>query len=270
LIGDAGYGVIFLSALLISRKVFKVRLAPLVTRLIVVFNLAAVAWGVLTANYFGMTLPDGSFLAKIALIDGDNIELMMKICFTIGLVHLTLAHLWTFISVINSLKAVAEVGWLMTLWAAYFLAMFVIAGVEFPMVMAYVGGLGIVLALIFSGSLLSVAGIFQFPFAVINCFSDIASYLRLFAVGAAALALAQVFNGMAGDLIAGGGALGILGGLLILLLGHSLNLVLGLLSVLVHGLRLNLLEFSGHIGLEWAGFKYNPFKMNRFSNDQLQ
>jgi V/A-type H+-transporting ATPase subunit I len=31
------------------------------------------------------------------------------------------------------------------------------------------------------------------------------------------------------------------------------------LSVLVHGVRLNTLEFSGHVGLTWAGTAYRPF-----------
>jgi V/A-type H+-transporting ATPase subunit I len=35
---------------------------------------------------------------------------------------------------------------------------------------------------------------------------------------------------------------------------------MGLLSVMVHGIRLNLLEFSGQLGLEWTGYKYMPFK----------
>jgi len=34
--------------------------------------------------------------------------------------------------------------------------------------------------------------------------------------------------------------------------------VLGLLAVLVHGLRLNTLEFSGHLGQEWSGNRYQP------------
>lgn len=37
---------------------------------------------------------------------------------------------------------------------------------------------------------------------------------------------------------------------LILLIGHGLNIVMGLLSVVVHGVRLNLLEFSGQLGME--------------------
>ena len=46
---------------------------------------------------------------------------------------------------------------------------------------------------------------------------------------------------------------------IILFLGHALNIILCLMSILVHGVRLNTLEFSRHVGLEWAGFKYDPF-----------
>ena len=56
------------------------------------------------------------------------------------------------------------------------------------------------------------------------------------------------------------GPLGILVAALILVFGHALNMALGLLSVLVHGLRLNMLEFSGHLGQEWTGQKYAPLQ----------
>ena len=55
-------------------------------------------------------------------------------------------------------------------------------------------------------------------------------------------------------------ALGVVLAVLILLIGHGLNIVMGLLSVVVHGVRLNLLEFSGQLGMEWAGIAYDPFK----------
>jgi V/A-type H+-transporting ATPase subunit I len=32
------------------------------------------------------------------------------------------------------------------------------------------------------------------------------------------------------------------------------------LAIIVHGVRLNVLEFSGHLGMEWSGFRYSPFK----------
>ena len=90
----------------------------------------------------------------------------------------------------------------------------------------------------------------------ISAFGNIMSYIRLFAVGMASLAIAQSFNNMAfsfkGPLV--------VAAVLILLIGHGLNIVMGLLSVVVHGVRLNLLEFSGQLGMEWAGIAYDPFK----------
>ena len=47
---------------------------------------------------------------------------------------------------------------------------------------------------------------------------------------------------------------------LILFLGHALNIVMGSLSIVVHGVRLNMLEFSGHLGMEWTGIPYTPFR----------
>ena len=49
-------------------------------------------------------------------------------------------------------------------------------------------------------------------------------------------------------------------GIAIIVVGHALNLVMGILSVVVHGVRLNLLEFSGALGMEWTGYNYEPFR----------
>ena len=99
---------------------------------------------------------------------------------------------------------------------------------------------------------------FMVPLNVISNFGDVLSYLRLFALGIASVEVAGAFNTMAqtggfGDPLRGFGAA------LILLVGHTLNVGLCALSVLVHGIRLNALEFSMHLGLEWTGFEYRPF-----------
>jgi V/A-type H+-transporting ATPase subunit I len=60
--------------------------------------------------------------------------------------------------------------------------------------------------------------------------------------------------------VMGSGVIGFIAGLVILLLGHLLNIALTILSIMVHGVRLNTLEFSNHIGLQWTGFAYKPFK----------
>ena len=47
--------------------------------------------------------------------------------------------------------------------------------------------------------------------------------------------------------------------IMLLFFGHGLNMILNVLSVIVHGVRLNTLEFSNHLGMSWSGFSYNPF-----------
>ena len=63
-------------------------------------------------------------------------------------------------------------------------------------------------------------------------------------------------NEMAGPMM--GGAI-ICAAILLLFFGHGLNMILNVLSVIVHGVRLNTLEFSNHLGMSWAGFSYKPF-----------
>ncbi len=76
-------------------------------------------------------------------------------------------------------------------------------------------------------------------------------------MGLAGLAIAQSFNAMA--LAFPSLPVKILAGSLILLLGHGLNLAMNALSVMVHGVRLNMLEYSGHLNMEWSGHAYKPF-----------
>jgi V/A-type H+-transporting ATPase subunit I len=112
------------------------------------------------------------------------------------------------------------------------------------------------------------ANFIQIFLKAVGCFADIISYIRLFAVGLAGAIIAQVFNDMAI-----GGGLGEFGVVFILRLivavlilgaGHALNLALTALSVIVHAVRLNLLEYAGnHLEMEWSGYLYNPFALKK-------
>jgi V/A-type H+-transporting ATPase subunit I len=94
------------------------------------------------------------------------------------------------------------------------------------------------------------------PLNLVSNFVDVVSYVRLFAVGMATFAMASAFNEMAGGMARG--AVGHLAAAALLFLGHTLNILLASMGVLVHGIRLNTLEFSGHLGLEWSGRPYRP------------
>ena len=48
--------------------------------------------------------------------------------------------------------------------------------------------------------------------------------------------------------------------IVLLVFGHGLNMILNVLSVIVHGIRLNTLEFSSHLDMSWSGHKFKPFE----------
>ena len=48
--------------------------------------------------------------------------------------------------------------------------------------------------------------------------------------------------------------------IILLVFGHGLNMILNVLSVVVHGIRLNTLEFSTHLDMAWSGHKFKPFE----------
>jgi V/A-type H+-transporting ATPase subunit I len=67
--------------------------------------------------------------------------------------------------------------------------------------------------------------------------------MRLFALGLASASLALTFNDLASTIIDAMPGLGLLLAIVLLLLGHAINLALAVMSGVVHGLRLNFIEF---------------------------
>ena len=94
---------------------------------------------------------------------------------------------------------------------------------------------------------------------ITSVFGDVLSYLRLFALGLATASLAVSFNEMAEQIRAGIPRMGVILALGVLVLGHAMNFMLGLSSCVIHGLRLNVIEFFNW-GLKEEGRLYQPFK----------
>ncbi len=269
LIGDAGYGLVFIAIAYFARKKF--RNAPKQPFfLIYLLGGCTVVWGSLTGTWFGVEQLAGAPVLKHLVIErigsfsGDNQNFMIQICFVIGVIHLTLAHLMKIARQINSIKALAEAGWILILWGLFFLAGKFVIATSFPPVAGWMIAAGIIMVLVFTapekGIIKGMVSVLtQLPLSVISSFSDIVSYLRLFAVGVATVVVADSFNKMAWP----GPPSSFIGGFLsamVLFLGHALNITLGCMAVIVHGIRLNMLEFSGHLGMQWSGRKYEPFK----------
>ncbi len=90
---------------------------------------------------------------------------------------------------------------------------------------------------------------------VIQVFADVLSYLRLYALALGALVMARTFNNTLGI------ETGIVLTLILILFGHTINIGLGLMGGVVHGLRLNFLEWF-HYSFEGGGRLFNPLKLN--------
>jgi V/A-type H+-transporting ATPase subunit I len=187
----------------------------------------------------------------------------------VGIIQLSLAHLRNIKRDFPDPKFIAQVGSL-AVGVGMFTAVLnlVIDPARFPIPiwgLACIGG-GFLLLFVFGsweGTLLRsiLAGLKNFIstfLGLVSFFADIVSYIRLWAVGLAGVAIAQTVNGMAGGLLRV--LVGALFGLLLILVGHGLNVAMSALSVVVHGIRLNMLEYSGHLGMEWSGYKYDPFR----------
>lgn len=274
LVGDAGYGLIFfLLTLFVHRKKgFKPQIE---ISLFYTLSASVMFWGIITGTYFGsQQIAEIPFLSqfivqKIATYGGDSIFLQ-KFVFTLGAIHLSIGHLQTAFKYLNSVKALAQIGWVAIVWGLYLLVLQMILKEPNPnlMLWCFIGGTLLVALFsnpgprFFKGIFSSLANL---PLSMISGFSDVISYIRLYAVGLSTVLMASSFNEMAiGEgittVLAGVGAV------LVLILGHGLNMVLAAMAVIVHGVRLNMLEYAGHAGVEFSGNEYNPFKINKKTN----
>jgi V/A-type H+-transporting ATPase subunit I len=267
LVGDAGYGLLFIGLTLFGK--FKLRgnekAAPGLN-LLMIMSVCTIIWGALTGTWFGIT-PDAmpapfQHLRWNYLTGSDDLvaQHIMFICFVLGTVHLAIAHFWNLFRKINTWGALSDVGWLCSTATMFFAVCNMVLGYAFPPVMLYVLIAGIVLIILSLILEKSYFGLVTLVLDVISNFVDIISYVRLYAVGAASYAIANSFNKMAVEALGSRGM--IVGGLIAALCifgGHILNIVLGAMAILVHGIRLNTLEFSGHAGVRWAGVPFKPF-----------
>lgn len=275
--GDAGYGgiLVILSLIGIGKAKAKEQPAPLAMQMFLYLGVLTVIWGTATCNWFGISvdyIPAWLKNLSVPAISNATEESirnanLMQFCFTLGLIQLTIGHIISIVRNIRSPQILGHVGSIAMLCGMYVVVLSLVVSAERYQinqpVMIAIGG-GFALNFIFSNyqtgigqSIVdSLKNIITMFLGVVNVFADIMSYIRLWAVGLAGSAISATVNQMAGPAL---GSFLIFLGVLLLFFGHGLNYIMNVLSVIVHGVRLNTLEFSNHVGLTWAGFKYEPF-----------
>ena len=282
IIGDGAYGLLILLGTIALHIKFKK--VNNVIFLLYVLSIATIIWGAITGTWFGMEKAmEVPFLRKLVIPGFANYPEMfgvtakaqqnniMKFSFTIGAIQMALGALLSIRKKLTQkdLSWIADLGWVIAIVAMYLLALFLVIGDNIPILPVFVCiGVAFLLVVLFGGmspeksfgqGLKSgLADSFTVFLNTISCFGNVMSYIRLFAVGMAGLAISQSFNGIA----AGFKGPMMVVGIVVVIIGHALNIIMCFLSVVVHGVRLNVLEFSGQAGLEWTGVAYEPFKEN--------
>ena len=298
--GDGGYGLLILAAAAIPavKALASKKPVPPAILLVGLFGLSTVIWGTITCSWFGMSpelLPQWLKSLSIPVFsnvysdrlwypfgpDGGGLTTSQNLqifCFTLALIQLTVAHLKCAVRNRRSLKVLGDIGSILQLLGIYYVVLslvvssevfsfgLVLGGIPVGMAAGTLVAVGFVLSFVFSnyeGSLVksilaSLINIVSVLLGVVNVFSDIVSYIRLWAVGLAGAAISATVNELAGPLL--GNFLFMIIAIVLLVFGHGLNMILNVLSVIVHGIRLNTLEFSSHLDMSWSGHKFEPFK----------
>ena len=272
--GDAGYGIVLIIVGLLMKKVKSFKdMSPLVVTL----GIGTLVVGFFMHTFFSMDISQwkifepikGIFLpAEIAGYDGA-----MVLSLVVGVLHLCLAMIVkTYIATRNNgfLESLGTWGWTLLIVGGVIVAGIALAGVIdatatkwIVIVLGVLSALGIfVFNNIHRNPLINIgSGLWETYNTATGLLGDVLSYLRLYALGLAGAMLGFAFNDLGKMVLGDGHSIGSwVFFIIIVVIGHTLNIAMCALGAFVHPLRLNFLEFFKNSGYEGSGRTFNPLK----------
>ena len=269
--GDAGYGLVLIGASLLLKKAI-----PDIAKLGVTLGIATTVIGLLFHTFFSMDMLTWTCIpdvvkkcmvpSQIAGFDGT-----MVLAIIVGIVHLCLAMVvktYQTTKVNGFLNSLGTWGWTLLIVGGIIVGGLALIGVIDSVVTKWILiVLGILSALgiyflndLHRNPLINFgSGLWETYNTATGLLGDVLSYLRLYALGLAGAKLGEAFNAIGLQALGDGGA-GWIAFILIVVIGHVLNVAMCILGAFVHPLRLNFLEFFKNSGYEGTGRKYNPLK----------
>ncbi len=222
----------------------------------------ALLYGIMVGSFFGLSPAPDSLLGRLKILDINDIDFMMQMSIIIGCLHLSLANAVVAYRAGDFSAKLQPLGWIAAIFGGLFLWLKPASSIGTVLLL---GGLAAVAIFAsnrkidsLKSALLRLLDGLKALSGVSGMFGDILSYLRLFALGLSSASLAITFNQLAEQVREGLPGLGLLLSILVLILGHGINLGLGIISGFVHGLRLNFLEFFKW-GIAEEGHLFQPF-----------
>ncbi|MBO4574353.1 MAG: ATPase V [Bacteroidales bacterium] len=269
--GDAGYGLVLIGAGLALKKMM-----PDIAKLGVVLGIATTVIGLLFHTFFSTDMLTWSCIpdvvkkcmvpTEIAGFDGT-----MVLAIIVGIVHICLAMIvktYQATKVKGIANSLGTWGWTLLIVGGVIVGGFSLIGVMDSNVTKWII---IIIGILSALGIFFLNNIHRNPLAnfgvglwdtyqmVTGLLGDVLSYLRLYALGLAGAKLGEAFNAIGVQALGDGGT-GWIAFIIIVVIGHVLNVAMCVLGAFVHPLRLNFLEFFKNSGYEGTGRKYNPLK----------
>ena len=269
--GDGGYGLLVLLACSFFKRKVNPDFKPYLT-LFQYLGLAAIIVGTCTGSFFGIALADVPALSKVKdyFVSSDN---LMAFSIVIGLVQII------FGKTVAAFKMKAQKGvkysiapfaWVFVITALALAFGLPMLNLQLPetvkTVFIGIAVIGLVVAYLYNSPGKNIflnfgTGLWNTYNMASGLLGDTLSYIRLFAIGLTGAILGGVFNQLAVDMTEGMNiVLRAVCMLLILLVGHAINIGLCTISSLVHPLRLIFVEYYKNAEFEGGGKEYRPFK----------
>ncbi len=254
ILSDAGYAALFMGILAFKwQRMGRTTQGMRFRMLLFITFIASAIWGVMVGSYFGIAPAPEQLAGKLHVLDMNDFDTMMRISICVGVAHIALANLVHAYQLKHKTTRFAALGWAFfvvggfVLWLAQSSEQVILEQTAYGLLSAAAFCL-----LLFSGErkiqkpldlVLRLFDGIKSLTSITKIFGDVLSYMRLFALGLASASLAITFNQLAEQVYHAVPGMGLLFSILILLIGHTLNILLGIMSGVVHGLRLNFIEF---------------------------
>ena len=267
-LGDAGYGMLIAILALFARTKVKPSMKPIMS-LAAILGAATTICGIVCGTFFGINLLEvkWEWIIKYQgfMLDDNNLFMLALILGGVQIVFGMIVKAIGQIRRYGLIYSLETWGWLIlllggaTLYLAYEEEMFVQARLLCFIIISVSG----VLIFLFNSPgrnpFVNIgSGLWNTYNMVTGLLGDLLSYIRLFALGICGGVMGMVFNNLAMQMSGDTPIVSHLIMILILIVGHSLNIFMAGLGAFVHPMRLTFVEFYKNAGFEGGGKKYKP------------
>lgn len=274
-LGDAGYGLLFLTVASVVKLRAKSKIKPLLT-LVQILGGSTIVFGLLSGTIFGIDLikADIPFLSSIKSMFMKPEE-MFYFAIVLGGIQIIFGMIVKILNISRQYGfkyALSTLGWIILIISSALYVMikdkFETESHSLKYLYFFVLGSSLIMILFLNNPDKKILGnigkgLGDIYFTATGIFGDLLSYIRLFALGISSAILGYVFNYLALEMSGDTIIISQIIFLLILVVGHSLNIFMAVLGAFVHPLRLTFVEFYKNAGFTGGGKEYKPFKKNQ-------